>query len=368
MPGLALDLNLDLDLQVACRRLSYRGAYSPSSPKSPPLPTIHESPEEEPTPPPTSPRTTGALYPAPGETPTPTVGAPVATSLCLALPGQSQSLQAQDVGAAATRMLEQQRKPRNRVSFAEYQRPAPGEMPTPTVVAPVATWLALAPPALSQSQQAQEAAAATRMLEQRHEEESSAFPEYQRPTPGETLAATVGVPVATWLAFASPAQLQSQQAQEVAAATRMLEQRRHEEERASFAEYQQQRQHALAAEAGLQQALAAQQESQQLMLYTLDGRAASYETKWDDLHPVSQGLLLQIEDIIREHRDDSEQLDQYRCFDDLSLCNMSFELDANQITQVEQHLLASIAYLLCSEVMPVHCTVYPSHSSWAATT
>jgi len=219
----------------------------------------------------------------------------VATSLCLALPGQSQSLQAQDVGAAATRMLEQQRKPRNRVSFAEYQRPAPGEMPTPTVVAPVATWLALAPPALSQSQQAQEAAAATRMLEQRHEEESSAFPEYQRPTPGETLAATVGVPVATWLAFASPAQLQSQQAQEVAAATRMLEQRRHEEERASFAEYQQQRQHALAAEAGLQQALAAQQESQQLMLYTLDGRAASYETKWDDLHPVSQGLLLQIE-------------------------------------------------------------------------
>ena len=232
MPGLGLDLNLDPDLQAACRRLSYRGAYSPSSPRSPPLPTIDESPEEEPTPPPTSPRTTGALYPAPGETLTPTVGAPVATSLSLAPPGKSQS------------------------------------------------------------QQAQEAAAATRMLEQRrHEEERAAFAEYQRPAPGETLAPTVGAPVATWLALAPPAQSQSQQAQEAAAAERVLEQRRNEEEHASFAEYQRQRQQALAAEAGLQQALA----SQQLMLYTVVGRAASYETKWDELHPVSQGLLLQIE-------------------------------------------------------------------------
>jgi nucleoporin p58/p45 len=47
--------------------------------------------------------------------------------------------------------------------------------------------------------------------------------------------------------------------------------------------------------AGLQQALWSQQQSQQLMLYTVDGRAASYETKWDELHPVSQMLLLQIE-------------------------------------------------------------------------
>jgi len=97
--------------------------------------------------------------------------------------------------------------------------------------------------------------------------------------------------VATWLALAPPAQSQSQQAQEAAAAERVLEQRRNEEEHASFAEYQRQRQQAFAAEAGLQQALA----SQQLMLYTVDGRAASYETKWDELHPVSQGLLLQIE-------------------------------------------------------------------------
>ncbi|XP_066386043.1 nuclear pore complex protein NUP58-like isoform X2 [Miscanthus floridulus] len=272
MPGLALDLNLDPDLQAACRRLSYRGAYSPSSPRSPPLPTIDESPEEEPTPPPTSPRTTGALYPAPGETLTPTVGEPVATSLSLAPPGQSQSQQAQEA-AAATRMLEQRRHEEERAAFAEYQRPAPGETLAPTVGAPVSTWLALAPPAPSQSQQAQEAAAA--------------------------------------------------------AAQRMLEQRWNEEEHASFAEYQRQRQQALAAEAGLQQALA----SQQLMLYTVDGRATSYETKWDELHPFSQGLLLQIEDRIREHRDDSEQLDQCRRFDDLSLCNMSFELDANQITQ-----------------------------------
>jgi nucleoporin p58/p45 len=190
-------------------------------------------------------------------------------------------------------MLEQRRKPRNRVSFAEYQRPVPGETLTPTVGAPVATWLVLAPPAQSQSQQAQEAAAATRMLEQRrHEEEPAAFAEYQRPAPAETLAPTVGAPVANWLALAPPAQSQSQQAQEAAAAARrMLEQRRNEEEHASFAEYQRQRQQALAGEAGWQQALA----SQQLMLYTVDGRAASYETKWDELHPVSQGQLLQIE-------------------------------------------------------------------------
>ena len=127
------------------------------------------------------------------------------------------------------------------------------------------------------------------MLEQRRDH--ALFAEYQRPVPGETLTLTVGAPVETCLALAPPAQSQSQQAQEAAAAERVLEQRRNEEEHASFAEYQRQRQQALAAEAGLQQALA----SQQLMLYTVDGRAASYETKWDELHPVSQGLLLQIE-------------------------------------------------------------------------
>lgn len=170
MPGLGLDLNLPPELQDVCRRLSYGGANSPSSSRTPPLPLIYGSPEELMTP--ISPRTTSALYPAPGETSTPTVCVPMDTALAL------------------------------------------------------------------------------------------------RP----------------------PAQPQSQQAQEAGTARRMSEQRRHKEERASFAEYQHQR-----LVAGLQQALWSQQQSQQLMLYTVDGRAASYETKWDELHPVSQMLLLQIE-------------------------------------------------------------------------
>lgn len=170
MPDLGLDLNLPPELQDVCRRLSYGRANSPSSSRTPPLPLIYGSPEELMTP--ISPRTTSALYPAPGETSTPTVRVPMDTALAL------------------------------------------------------------------------------------------------RP----------------------PAQPQSQQAQEAATARRMSEQRRHKEERASFAEYQHQR-----LVAGLQQALWSQQQSQQLMLYTVDGRAASYETKWDELHPVSQMLLLQIE-------------------------------------------------------------------------
>lgn len=166
MPGLGLDLNLPPELQDVCRRLSYGGANSPSSSRTPPLPLIYGSPEGLMTP--IYPRTTSALYLAPGETSTPTIHVPMDTALAL------------------------------------------------------------------------------------------------RP----------------------PAQPQSQQAQEAATAKRMSEQRRHKEERASFAEYQHQR-----LGAWLQLALW----SQQLMLYTVDGPAASYETKWDELHPVSQVLLLQIE-------------------------------------------------------------------------
>ncbi|ONM09746.1 hypothetical protein ZEAMMB73_Zm00001d034174 [Zea mays] len=70
MPGLGLDLNLPPELQDVCRRLSYGGANSPSSSRTPPLPLIYGSPEELMTP--ISPRTTSALYPAPGETSTPT--------------------------------------------------------------------------------------------------------------------------------------------------------------------------------------------------------------------------------------------------------------------------------------------------------
>ncbi|RCV40741.1 hypothetical protein SETIT_9G079300v2, partial [Setaria italica] len=155
------------------------------------------------------------------------------------------------------------------------------------------------------------------------------------PTPGGTPTTTPSAPVATSLSLAPPGPSQSQQSQEAVAATRMSEQRRQAE---LFGEYQQQQHHhqqALAAQKGLQQAWASaaagRLQSQELMLYTVDGGAAGYETRWEELHPVSQGLLLRIEDNIREYRDDSERLDQCSRLDDLS--PFSFEFDAGQITQ-----------------------------------
>ena len=105
---------------------------------------------------------------------------------------------------------------------------------------------------------------------------------------------TAGAPVATSLPLAPPGLSQSQQLLEAGTAARMLEQRRHAELLGPFGEHRQRRQQALAADAGLQQA-AARPQPQVLMLYTVDGGAAGYDTKWDELHPVSQGLLLQIE-------------------------------------------------------------------------
>ncbi|XP_039782443.1 uncharacterized protein LOC120649652 isoform X6 [Panicum virgatum] len=153
---------------------------------------------------------------------------------------------------------------------------------------------------------------------------------------GETPTPTAGAPVATSLPLASPGSSQSQQFLDAGAAARMLEQRRQAELLGSFGEHQQRRQQGLAADAGLQQAAAAARpQPQVLMLYTVDGGAAGYDTKWDELHPVSQGLLLQIEDNIREYRYDSEQLDECSHLDDLSPFN--FEFDAGQITQVEHN-------------------------------
>ncbi|CAN6297664.1 unnamed protein product [Urochloa humidicola] len=117
-----------------------------------------------------------------------------------------------------------------------------------------------------------------------------------------------GAPVATSLSLAPPGPSQSQQLQEAAAAARM------------FGEYQQQA-----------WASAGRPQQQALMLYTLDGGSAGYETKWEELHAVSQRLLLQIENNIREYRDDSERLDACSRLDDLS--PFSFEFDAAQITQ-----------------------------------
>ncbi|KAJ1293452.1 hypothetical protein BS78_01G069400 [Paspalum vaginatum] len=165
------------------------------------------------------------------------------------------------------------------------------------------------------------------------------IPEEGEPTLG-TPTAAASAPVATSLALASPGLLQSQQAQAGVLPARLSEERLLlAEAQALFGEYQRQRQQqqALAAEAALQLqqawASAARLRSQELKLYTVDRGAAGYETKWKELHPDSQRLLLQIEDKIREYRDDSEQLDQCSHLADLSLCNMNLEIYAGQITQ-----------------------------------
>ncbi|XP_020092976.1 nuclear pore complex protein NUP58 isoform X2 [Ananas comosus] len=76
-----------------------------------------------------------------------------------------------------------------------------------------------------------------------------------------------------------------------------------------------------------------QQPQQQLLLYTNDRAPAGYNTKWEDLHPDSQKVLLQIEERIREYRDESERLDQCSRLYDSSVYNDSFEHDAGRIVQ-----------------------------------
>ncbi|KAL5210012.1 hypothetical protein ABZP36_005635 [Zizania latifolia] len=73
--------------------------------------------------------------------------------------------------------------------------------------------------------------------------------------------------------------------------------------------------------------------AQHQRLYTVEGAPAGYETKWEELHPESQGLLLQIEDKMREYRHESDLLDQCSRLYDLSVSNRSFELDASQVSQ-----------------------------------
>ncbi|XP_015696756.2 nuclear pore complex protein NUP58 [Oryza brachyantha] len=77
----------------------------------------------------------------------------------------------------------------------------------------------------------------------------------------------------------------------------------------------------------------AQPPQQQLMLYTTDGKPAGYNTKWEELHSESQKALLQIEDKIREYRDESERLDQCSRLHDSSISNVNFEHDASEIAQ-----------------------------------
>lgn len=76
-----------------------------------------------------------------------------------------------------------------------------------------------------------------------------------------------------------------------------------------------------------------QQQQQQLFLFTNEKTPASYSTKWADLHPDSQKVLLQIEERILEYRDESQRLDQCSRLFDSSVSNNTFELDASRIVQ-----------------------------------
>ncbi|AEE86757.1 hypothetical protein ISN45_At04g039440 [Arabidopsis thaliana x Arabidopsis arenosa] len=76
-----------------------------------------------------------------------------------------------------------------------------------------------------------------------------------------------------------------------------------------------------------------QQVQQQLYLFTNDKAPANYSTKWADLHPDSQKLLLQIEEKILEHRSESQRLDQCSRLYDSSVSSEGFEFDASRIVQ-----------------------------------
>ncbi|GER30837.1 hydroxyproline-rich glycoprotein family protein, partial [Striga asiatica] len=71
----------------------------------------------------------------------------------------------------------------------------------------------------------------------------------------------------------------------------------------------------------------------QLYLFTKDKVPATYSTKWAELHPDSQKVLLQIEERILEYRDESQRLDQCSRLYDSSISNNGFELDASYIVK-----------------------------------
>ncbi|CAN8229099.1 unnamed protein product [Cochlearia groenlandica] len=82
-----------------------------------------------------------------------------------------------------------------------------------------------------------------------------------------------------------------------------------------------------------QQQIQQQQSQQQLYLFTNDKAPASYSTKWADLHPDSQKLLLQIEDKVLYYRSESQSLDQCSRLYDSSVSIEGFEFDASRIVQ-----------------------------------
>ncbi|KAL5557157.1 hypothetical protein UlMin_039393 [Ulmus minor] len=75
------------------------------------------------------------------------------------------------------------------------------------------------------------------------------------------------------------------------------------------------------------------QPQQQMFLFSNEKTPASYGTKWADLHPDSQKILLQIEERILEYRDESLRLDQCNRLYDSPVSSYGFEQDASHIVQ-----------------------------------
>ncbi|MQM08709.1 hypothetical protein Taro_041565 [Colocasia esculenta] len=72
---------------------------------------------------------------------------------------------------------------------------------------------------------------------------------------------------------------------------------------------------------------------QPMLLFKVDKSPASYNTKWEELHPDSQRCLLQIEERILEYRSESQRLDQCARLSDSSVANKEFELNVARIVQ-----------------------------------
>ncbi|CAN4082844.1 unnamed protein product [Withania somnifera] len=110
-------------------------------------------------------------------------------------------------------------------------------------------------------------------------------------------------------------------------------QQQQQQQQLQFQQQQQQQQLQLQQQQLLLQQQQSQQQQQQLFLFTNDKTPATYSTKWADLHPDSQKLLLQIEERILEYRDESQRLDQCSRLYVSSVSNDGFELDASRSIQ-----------------------------------
>lgn len=82
-----------------------------------------------------------------------------------------------------------------------------------------------------------------------------------------------------------------------------------------------------------QQMQAQQGGGTQIHLLTNDKMPVSYQTKWADISPESQQLLLTIEERVREYREESRRLEQREQNTDSSVLHKSFEYDAARILQ-----------------------------------